>query len=183
MNLERLLLDRIDEGVQNLVVAFSGQRPSPRLLAAVAGLYLLTVFHLVFAAIVPFHHASIERALGVPSALVSENQLNAFATGIIVGGISYHLLLSVAYLFFSLAVRASRAWVRVSLTAILATNIVVASNGLRTPHIATIFFVLQWITLLMAAPTLALVWGAAIEAEGLASPNVQPSLHVSRATQ
>ncbi len=176
MNWERLLLDRVDEGVQNLVVAFSRQRPSTRMLGAVAGLYLLTAFHLVFAAVVPFHHDAIERTIGVPSAAVPESQLDAFATGIIVGGVSYHLLLAIAYLFFSLAVRANRAWVRILLTTVLAANIAVASNGLRTPHIATMFFVLQWTVLVLAAPTMALVWGAAIEAEGLvATASILPA--------
>lgn len=176
MNWERLLLDHVDEGIQNLVVAVSVQRPSKRLLGAVAGLYLLAAFHLVFASLVPFHHDAIEHALGMPSAVRSESQLDAFATGIIVGGLSYHLLLAIVYFFFSLAVRASRAWVRISLTVILTTNIVVACNGLRTPHIATIFFVLQWTTLMLAAPTLVLLWRAAIEAEGLVGAPAQPSV-------
>ena len=75
---------------------------------------------------------------------------------------SYHLLLMVAYVLLSFVVRASRRWTRLAGTVVLGVNFAVALNGLKTPDIADVFSVLQWITLILSGGIITLLWVSAL---------------------
>jgi len=166
VNVDRLLIDWADELIQDLVASFSARRPSMPLRLAVAGFYIFAALHLAFAVILPFYRGSMASVIEGGGSITPPAQLEALATGIIIGGISYHLLLTVAYLFMSFVVRASKRWTRLAGTAVLAVNFVVALNGLRSPDIADIFPLLQWITLTLAGAIIALLWTAALSESG-----------------
>jgi len=160
IDFDRRVVDWADAFIQDLVASFSSRHPTPVLRVAVAGLYGLAAFHLIYGAILPFFHGAIESVVGVATSGISLQQLNAFATGIIIGGVSFHLLLSIAYLFLSFVVRAMRPWTRAAATLVLIVNFAVAFNSLRTPRIATIFLVLHWLSLIGTSAILLLLWAA-----------------------
>ena len=162
IDFDRVLIDWADEFIQDLVASFSARRPTVTLRMVVAGLYLFAAFHLIFAALLPFYRDAIGGVIGVGTSTVASAELTALATGIIVGGISYHLLLVVAYVLLSFVVRASRRWTRLAGTVVLGVNFAVALNGLKTPDIADVFSVLQWISLIFSGGIITLLWVAAL---------------------
>jgi len=157
---DRVLIDWADEFIQDLVASFSARRPTMTLRLVVVGLYVSAALHLVFAAILPFYREAMANVIGGSASNIPPAQLEALATGIIVGGISYHLLLTGACVLLSFVVRASRPWTRLAGTIVLGVNFVVALNGLRAPDIADVFPLLQWITLTLAGAIILLLWTA-----------------------
>lgn len=172
VDFDRVFIDWADECIQDLVASFSARRPTMRLRLIVVGLYVFAALHLTFAAILPFYRDAMANVIAGTSNVPSA-QLYALATGIIVGGVSYHLLLTLAYVLLSFVVRASRPWTRLAGTIVLGVNFVVAVNGLRTPDIAGVFPLLQWITLTLAGAIIVLMWtaGAARPAARAAVPD------------
>jgi hypothetical protein len=154
---DRLLIDRADEFIQDLVASFSATRPTVALRLAVAGLYLSAALHLLWAGVLPFFRGAVAGLIGPASALPA-TQVAAFATGIIIGGISYHLLLALACVLLSFVVRSTRLWPRVAGTVVLLVNAAVAFNGLRSPAVAGLILVLQWTTLALSLAILVLLW-------------------------
>jgi len=167
---DRLLIDWADEFIQDLVASFSATTPTMALRAAVAALYLLAAIHLGWAALLPFFRGAVSGLIG--AATLSESQLSAFATGIIIGGVSYHLLLMLAYVLLSFVVRAQRRWTRVAATIVLLVNFAVSFNGLRSPSVSGVIVVLQWATLILCAMIIVLVWtgGVALGATPARAP-------------
>jgi hypothetical protein len=160
VDFDRVLIDWADEIIQDLVASFSARRPSMTLRLAVVGFYVFAALHLVFAAILPFYRDAFASVITGGASRATTAQLEALATGIVVGGISYHLLLTVGYVLMSFVVRASKRWTRVAGTVVLGVNFVVALNGLRTPDISDVFPLLQWITLTLASAIIVLMWTA-----------------------
>ena len=152
-----MLIDRADEFIQDLVASFSATRPTMALRLAVAGLYLSSAVHLLWAGVLPFFRGAVAGLIGSASAIPA-TQLAAFATGIIIGGVSYHLLLALAYVLLSFVVRSTRLWPRVAGTIVLLVNAAVAFNGLRSPAVAGVFLVLQWTTLTLSLAIVVLLW-------------------------
>ena len=161
VDFDRVLIDWADEFIQDLVASFSARRPTITLRLAVAGLYLFAAVHVFFAAVLPFYRDTIGSVIGVGTSRVASDELTALANGIIVGSVSYHLLLMLAYVLLSFVVRAARRWTVLAGTLVLGANFVVALNGLRTPEIANIFSVLQWITLTLSGAIMLLLWSTA----------------------
>ncbi len=161
-HVDRLLIDWADEFIQDLVASFSATRPTMTLRVAVASLYLLGSLHLVWAVTLPFFRGAVASLIGAGASALSPSELMAFATGIIIGGISYHLFLALACALLSFVVRAPRRWTRVAATLVLLVNAAVAFNGLRSPTVAGIILVMQWGSLLLSAATLLLLWAAAL---------------------
>ena len=157
-----MLIDWADEFLQDLVAAFSARRPTVTLRMAVAGLYLFAAFHLVWAGILPFFRDAIADLIGASAADIPHDPLVALATGIVVGGVSFHLLLGMLYVLLSFVVRAARRWTRGVGTAILLINVAVAVNGLRSATVSGVFLVLHWTSLALATGIIALIWIAAI---------------------
>src|SRR5215471_9231555 len=137
---DQIFIDWADGFVQDLVASFSSYQPTAALRLAVAGLYLFAALHLVFAVVIPFYHGAIEGVVGSGTSGIARAELRALATGIVIGGISFHALLMVSYFLMSFIVRAARRWTRISGTIVLAINFAVAFNGLRTPTITPVFF-------------------------------------------
>ena len=154
---DRVLIDRADEFIQDLVASFSATRPTVALRLAVAGLYLTAAVHMGWAAILPFFHGAVAGLIGAASALPS-TQLAAFATGIIIGGISYHLLFALAYVLLSFVVRSTRLWPRLAGTLVLLANAAVSLNGLRSPTVAGVFLAMQWTTITLSLTIAVLLW-------------------------
>jgi len=159
-DLDRLLIDWADEFIQDLVASFSAATPTMPLRVAVAALYLFAAIHLSWAMVLPFFRGAVSGLIG--AATLSESQLSAFATGIIIGGVSYHLLLMLAYVLLSFVVRAQRRWTRVLATSVLLVNFAVSFNGLRSPSVSGVIVVLQWATLLLSVTIIVLVWTGGI---------------------
>jgi hypothetical protein len=155
---DQIFIDWADGFVQDLVASFSSYQPTTALRLAVAGLYLFAGLHLVFAGLIPFYHGAIEGVLGSGTSRVSQAELHALTTGIVIGGISFHALLMVSYFLMSFIVRAARRWTRITGTIVLAINFGVAFNGLRTPTITPVFFLFQWLSLVIAATIVVLLW-------------------------
>jgi hypothetical protein len=162
IDFDRVLIDWADEFIQDLVASFSARRPTIALRMAVLGLYLFAAFHLIFAALLPFYRDAIGGVIGVGTSHVASDALTALANGIVIGSISYHLLLTVAYVLLSFVVRAARRWTILAGTFVLGVNVAVALNGLRTPNIGDVFAVLQWITLILGGSILLLLWSTAL---------------------
>jgi len=162
VDVDRVLIDWADELIQDLVASFSARRPSTALRLVVGGLYVFAALHLLFAAILPFYVNAMAAVIGNNASNIPPAQLNALATGIIVGGVSYHLLLTVAYVLMSFVVRASRRWTRLAGTIVLGVNFIVAMNGLRAPDVADVFPLLQWVTLTLAGIIIVLLWMASL---------------------
>jgi len=183
IDFDRVLIDWADEFIQDLVASFSARRPTITLRLAVAGLYIFAAFHLVFAALLPFYRNAIGNVIGVGTSRVASEELTALANGIVVGSISLHLLLMVAYVLLSFVVRASRRWTVLAGTLVLGANFAVALNGLRTPDIADIFSVLQWITLAFAGSIILLLWSNALSSAPARGrlPNAKAHLSDERA--
>jgi hypothetical protein len=182
---DRLLIDRADEFIQDLVASFSATRPTMALRLAVAGLYLLAAVHLVWAVMLPFFRGAVAGLIGSGASALRPTQLAAFATGVIIGGISYHLLLALAYVLLSFVVRSTRRWPRVAATIVLLLNAAVSFNGLRSPTVSGIILVMQWATLLLSAAVVLLVWmdGIAIGAASERTPKNHlsgPGPHLNR---
>jgi hypothetical protein len=91
VDFDRVLIDWADELIQDLVVSFSARRPTTTLRLVVCGLYVFAALHLLFAAILPFYGSTMAGVIGAGAPDVRRPQIEALATGIIVGGISYHL--------------------------------------------------------------------------------------------
>ena len=163
IDFDRVLIDWADEFIQDLVASFSARRPTMVLRMVVAGLYVFAAFHLFFAAILPFYRDAVGLVIGIGTSRIPQEELTALATGIIVGGISYHLLLMVAYVLLSFVVRASRPWTRLAGTFVLGVNFVVALNGLKIPNLGDIISILQWVTLLLAGGIIVLLWSVRLE--------------------
>ncbi len=159
---DRLLIDWADEFIQDLVASFSATRPTMTLRAAVASLYLLGSLHIVWAGLLPLFRGAVASLIGAGASALSTSQLTAFATGIIIGGISYHLLLSLAYALLSFVVRAQRPWTRVAATVVLLVNVAVSFNGLRSPTVAGIILAMQWMSLVLSSATIVLLWTGAL---------------------
>jgi hypothetical protein len=163
IDFDRVLIDWADEFIQDLVASFSARRPTVALRIVVAGLYMFAALHLIYAAVLPFYRGAMAQVIGVGTSQTPAVELTALATGIIVGGVSFHLLLMVAYVLLSFVVRASRWWTRLAGTAVLAVNFVVALNGLNVPDLGNdTLSVLHWISLLFAGAILTLLWIPAI---------------------
>jgi hypothetical protein len=154
---DRVLIDRADEFIQDLVASFSATRPTMALRLAVGGLYLSATVHLFWAGVLPFFRGAVAGLISSASAL-RPTQLDAFATGIIIGGISYHLLLALAYVLLSFVVRSTRLWPRVAATIVLLLNAAVSFNGLRSPAVSGLILVLQWTTLALSLAIAVLLW-------------------------
>ncbi len=120
---DRLLIDWADEFIQDLVASFSARRPTPLLRLVVMGLYLVAAAHLLWAGVLPFFREAVEGLLSEGARSLSASQLSAFATSIIVGRISYHLLLALAYVLLSFVVRATRSWTRAAATIVLVFDV------------------------------------------------------------
>ena len=155
---DRLLIDRADEFIQDLVASFSATRPTLALRLVVAGLYLSSALHLIWSGMLPFFRGAVPGFIGSGASALQPTQLAAFATGIIVGGISYHLLLALAYFLLSFVVRSTRLWPRVAATLVLLVNAAVSFNGLRSPMAAGLILVMQWTTLVLALTLAVLLW-------------------------
>jgi hypothetical protein len=155
---DRLLIDRADEFIQDLVASFSATRPSLPLRLAVAGLYLSAALHLVWSGILPFFRGAVAGLIGSGASALRPTELAAFATGIIIGGISYHLLLALAYVLLSFVVRSARLWPRVAATIVLLVNAAVSFNGLRSPTVSGLILVMQWATLALSLTIAVLLW-------------------------
>ena len=155
---DQIFIDWADGFIQDLVASFSSYQPTAALRLAVAGLYVFSALHLVFAAIIPLHHGAIERVIGSGTSAIPPAQLHALTTGIVIGGVSFHVLLIVSYFLLSFIVRAARRWTRITGTIVLALNFAVAFNGLRTPAVAPVFFLLQWLSIVCAAAIIVLLW-------------------------
>jgi len=182
-DVDRLLIDWADEFIQDLVASFSATTPTMALRAAVAALYLLAAIHLSWSVVLPFFRGAVSGLIG--AAMQSESQLSAFATGIIIGGVSYHLLLMLAYVLLSFVVRARRRWTRVAATIVLLVNFAVSFNGLRSPSVSGVIVVLQWATLILCVMVIVLVWtgGVAIGATPARAPKqrlANPGPHLNR---
>ena len=182
-DVDRLLIDWADEFIQDLVASFSATTPTMALRAAVAALYLLAAIHLSWSVVLPFFRGAVSGLIG--AAMQSESQLSAFATGIIIGGVSYHLLLMLAYVLQSFVVRARRRWTRVAATIVLLVNFAVSFNGLRSPSVSGVIVVLQWATLILCVMVIVLVWtgGVAIGATPARAPKQRlsnPGPHLNR---
>jgi len=182
-DVDRLLIDWADEFIQDLVASFSATTPTMALRAAVAALYLLAAIHLSWSVVLPFFRGAVSGLIG--AAMQSESQLSAFATGIIIGGVSYHLLLMLAYVLLSFVVRARRRWTRVAATIVLLVNFAVSFNGLRSPSVSGVIVVLQWATLILCVMVIVLVWtgGVAIGATPARAPKQRlsnPGPHLNR---
>jgi len=154
---DRVLIDRADEFIQDLVASFSATRPTKALRLAVAGLYLSATVHLLWAGVLPFFRGAVAGLIHSASAL-RPTELAAFATGIIIGGISYHLLLALAYVLLSFVVRSARLWPRVAATFVLLVNAAVSFNGLRSPTVSGVILVMQWATLALSLTIAILLW-------------------------
>ena len=97
--------------------------------------------------------------IGSGASALRPTELAAFATGIIIGGISYHLLLALAYVLLSFVVRSARLWPRVAATVVLLVNAAVSFNGLRSPTVSAVILVMQWATLVLSLTiAVLLVW-------------------------
>jgi hypothetical protein len=154
---DRVLIDRADEFIQDLVASFSATRPTMALRLAVAGLYLSATVNLLWAGLLPFFRGAVAGLIHSASAL-RPTELAAFATGVIIGGISYHLLLALAYVLLSFVVRSTRLWPRVAATIVLLVNAAVSLNGLRSPAVAGLILVLQWTTLALSLAIAVVLW-------------------------
>jgi hypothetical protein len=157
-NFDRLLIDRADEFIQDLVASFSATRPTVAMRLAVAGLYLSAALNLVWAGILPFFRGAVAGLIGSGAPALRPTELAAFATGIIIGGISYHLLLALAYVLLSFVVRSTRLWPRVAATIVLLVNAAVSLNGLRSPTVSGVILVMQWATLALSLTVAVLLW-------------------------
>ncbi len=162
IDFDRVLIDWADEFIQDLVASFSARRPTVTLRMVVAGLYMFAALHLIYSAVLPFYRGAMGQVIGVGTSQIPTVELTALATGIIVGGISFHLLLMVAYVLLSFVVRASRWWTRLATTAVLAVNFVVALNALNVPDLGDTLSILHWASLLFAAAIITLLWIPAI---------------------
>ena len=170
---DRVLIDRADEFIQDLVASFSATRPTMALRLAVAGLYLSATVHLFWAGVLPFFRGAVAGLIGSGASALRPTQLDAFATGIIIGGISYHLLLALAYVLLSFVVRSTRLWPRVAATIVLLVNAAVSFNGLRSPTVSGVILVLQWATLALSLAIAILLWmrQVTVAAPAAASPH------------
>ena len=165
---DRFLIDWADEAIQDLVASFSARRPTPSLRLVVVGCYLFALLHLLFVALLPFDRDVIARVLG-RGAFASEGQVTALATGIVVGGISFHLLMTTAYVALSFLVRAAKPWTRALGTVVLLVNSAVAFNSLRGLRAVRVFGVINLTFLVLAPIIIGLLWYAG----GAASRSVQ----------
>ena len=156
---DRVLIDWADEMIQDLVASFSARRPTMSLRLVVVGFYLFALIHLLFVASIPFDRDAIARVLGSGS-FASDGQVTALATGIVVGGVSFHLLMTTAYVALSFLVRAAKPWTRALGTAVLIVNGAVAFNSLRGLRIVKVFGVLNGAFLVLAPIILGLLWYA-----------------------
>ena len=181
INFDRVLIDWADEFIQDLVASFSAVRPTVALRLVVAGLYLFAALHLFWAALLPFFRNAFATLVGGGTSSIRQTEIVAFATGIVVGGISYHLLLAVAYVLLSFVVRATRPWTRAAATAVLLVNFAVSLNGLQTPTVAGIFLVLQWISLVLAGVIITLTWAAQGSSAAAGAPAPKPRVFSGRA--
>jgi len=154
---DRLLIDWADEFIQDLVASFSATRPTPILRLVVVGLYVISAVHLVWAGALPFFRSAVESLVSQGSQL-SASQLSAFATSVIIGRMSYHLLLALAYILLSFVVRATRSWTRAAATVVLVFDVAASLNGLRAPRVAAIFLGFQWMTLGLSVSIAVLLW-------------------------
>jgi hypothetical protein len=155
---DRLLIDWADEFIQDLVASFSATRPTPVLRLVVVGLYVISAVHLVWAAALPFFRGAVEGLLSQGAQTLSSSELSAFATSVIIGRMSYHLLLALAYILLSFVVRATRSWTRAAATVVLVFDVAVSVNGLRAPRVAPIFLGFQWMTLGLSVSITVLLW-------------------------
>jgi len=155
---DQIFIDWADEFVQDLVASFSSYQPTAALRLAVGGLYLFAALHLMFAAVIPFYHGAIEGVIGSGTSGIAQAELHALATGVVIGGVSFHTLLTVSYFLMSFVVRAARRWTRITGTIVLSINFAVAFNGLRTPQFTPVFFLLQWLSLVIAPTIVVLLW-------------------------
>jgi hypothetical protein len=159
VNYDKFLIDWADEIIQDLVVSFSARRPTNSLRVAVVCLYLFAFLHLLFVALLPFDRNAIAVVIGrITSA--SDTQVTALATGIVVGGISFHLLMVIAYVVLSFLVRAAKPWTSALGTVVLISNCAVALNGLRGLRIIRIFALLNETFLVLAPIVIILLWCA-----------------------
>jgi hypothetical protein len=184
-NVDRLLIDWADEFIQDLVASFSATRPTMAMRVAVAALYLSAAIHLCWAAILPFFRGAVAGLVGAGASTLPPSEVTAFATGIIVGGASYHLLLALAYVLSSFVVRAQRRWTRPAATIVLLVNVAVSFNGLRSPTVSPVIVAMQWSTLVLAVAVILLLWsgGIAVGAASEHAPKKQasnPGPHLNR---
>jgi hypothetical protein len=187
---DRFLIDWADEGIQDLVASFSARRPTPALRLVVIGCYLFGLLHLLFVALLPFDRDVIARILG-RGAFASEGQVTALATGIVVGAISFHLLMTTAFVALAFLVRAAKPWTRALGTAVLAVNCAMAFNSLRGLRAVQVFSVLNAAFVLLAPVIIGLLWYAApgsrtshLQAPRRpGSPGSKPSSPLARAPQ
>jgi hypothetical protein len=156
---DRFLIDWADELIQDLVASFSARRPTATLRLVVVGCYLLALMHLLFVVLLPFDRDLIARFLG-SSGLAPEAKMTALATGIVVGGISFHLLMTTAYVALSFLVRAAKPWTRALGTLVLAVNCAMAFNSLRGLRIVPVFALLNAAFLVVAPILIVLLWFA-----------------------
>ena len=161
-NVDRLLIDWADEFIQDLVASFSATRPTMALRVAVAALYLSAAIHLCWAIVLPFFRGAVAGLVGAGASTLPPSQVTAFATGIVIGGASFHLLLALAYVLSSFVVRAQRQWTRVAATVVLIVNVAVSFNGLRSPTVSPVIVLMQWATLLLSAAVIVLLWSGGI---------------------
>lgn len=157
-NVDRLLIDWADEFIQDLVVSFSATRPTPLLRVVVVGLYLVSAVHVVWAGILPLFREAVEGLLSQTSHALSPSELGAFATSIIIGRMSYHLLLALAYILLSFVVRATRSWTRAAATLVLAFDVIASLNGLRAPRVTMVLAMFQWTALTLGIAIATLLW-------------------------
>jgi hypothetical protein len=156
---DRFLIDWADELIQDLVASFSARRPTMTIRLVVIGFYFFALLHLLFVAFLPFDRDAIARVLG-SGAFATGGQVTALATGIVVGGVSFHLLMTTAYIALSFLVRAAKRWTRALGTAVLLVNCAMAFNSLRGLRIVKVFGVLNATFLVLAPVIIVLLWYA-----------------------
>jgi hypothetical protein len=168
-DVDEYLIDWADGFLQDLVVSFSARRVTAMLRDVVLGLYLFAYVHLVYALVLPFHHDRIAEVIAGGSQ-IPPAPLQALATGIVVGGMSLHVLLAILYVTLSFLLRTTKRWTQVAATLVLGLNAAVAFNGLRTPPVAEVFTVFNAASLLFASGLIVMVWISSIWNRQLANP-------------
>ena len=150
------MIEAADELLQDVVASFSARPLTPAVRVGVASLYVFALFHLAFTLLLPFYRQAILHVVSA-GAGATASQLSALATGIIIGGVSFHLAMMAMGVALSFLMRAGRPWTRALATGALGGNGVVAFNGLRTPPVARVLVGLHLVSLALSV-FIVMVW-------------------------
>ncbi len=164
---DRLLIDWADEFIQDLVASFSSRRPTMAVRLIVAGLYLNGALHLLWVLVLPFYRHAVAALIGDPS--LGSAPLNAFATSIIIGRMSYHLLIVVACFLLSFVVRASRNWPRAVATLVLLFDFGASVLGVLGPRVSVVLATFGWSSVTLSAALVILLWMSPVSSSSAAA--------------